>query len=366
MISAKKGETGMKKAFESLMIVIDVGGTHTRAHVYISCQGEIFEHPSFPHPQSENVQSLKDLQIFIRRVLKGITGKETSRKCFVGFAGPVVKHTEVEMVNWPGRPKIHLKELREWGLPKATLVVNDLKAAAYGLLDIEDIQSSCQKLFEPENWDEMNRRSNRILLVPGTGLGTAGIVTVKTGEDEYYSEPVASEVQHSAVPMMNTNPCLIKWLTDHGKSAYSGEDFASGQSLPDIYEGLRHIKGDNGIRDLANGEDKASAIARHGVSGTNKICEEALKLFYQCVGQVAQMMALAFLPYGGIFLGGGSTIKNERFIRESGFVEALHANPAQSELLKHFPVYLVLDELNLRGGLWACQHRSHLFEGRWH
>ena len=68
-------------------------------------------------------------------------------KCVVDFAGPVWEHRDEQLTNWSGNPTIRLSDLISCGLPDgATLMVNDMEAAGYGVESLTENQSvpSCQ------------------------------------------------------------------------------------------------------------------------------------------------------------------------------------------------------------------------------
>jgi glucokinase len=93
----------------------------------------------------------------------------------------------------------------------------------------------------------------------------------------------------------------------------------------------------------------AAEIAARAVAGTDQACSRALSLYYHVAGALTQVLALAFQPFAGIYLGGETTAKNQDFIRHSSFVARLQDNELRRELLKSFPVYLVPEYMNLLG-----------------
>lgn len=203
-----------------------------------------------------------------------------------------------------------------------------------------------------------------ILLMPGTGLGTAGLVGImdKTGRVIYRS--VASEIGHApASPIDPIHEDIIHWLNN--KKMINGdwpswEDFVSGRGLVHIYEALVNSSNrlPSKILKWKKGEDKAALIAQAAIQQKDKLSENALELFYRCTGKIAQILALAYQPFGGIFLCGDVIRKNQSFIPESGFLKELHKNGAQSHLLKRFPVYMVTkNNLNIMGNLWAARNQ---------
>lgn len=353
---------------ESIM-AIDVGGTNTRIGVAILRNKEILTHPTFSQINSRKVGSKEKLAIFVREFLEKLVRGNRPSRCVIDFAGPLIARKEVQMTNWEGKPSISLEELNDWGLPENyTLMLNDMEAAGYGILNLEAqnaiSSSKCINLFHPPDHTEIRgKQGNKILLTPGTGLGTLGIVAVKTRTGDLFEVPIASEVQHSDIsPLDDSHERLIQMFRQKkGLSVWpSWEDFASGRGLVSIYEGLYAMSNSNRGQKIRwkSDEDPAALIAQHAVRQIDPISEKALDLYYRCVGRLAQVMALFLQPYGGIFLAGGTSRRNEQFIRHGRFVDELHANSKHQELLQRFPIYLVMqEELNISGGLWACRER---------
>lgn len=356
------------KGNDQLIMAIDVGGTNTRIGIAVLRNNEILKSPAFPQIHSRKVDSKEDLAIFIRESLNKLVREDRPSKCVIDFAGPLIGHKEVQITNWNGKPSIHMEELNDWGLPENyTLMLNDMEAAGYGILNLEAqnaiSSSKCISLFHPpDHTDIRSKQGNKILLTPGTGLGTLGIVAVKTRTGDLFEIPIASEVQHSDVsPLDDSHERLIQMFRQKkGLSVWpSWEDFVSGRGLVSIYEGLYAMSNSNRGQKIRwkNDEDPAALIAQHAIRQIDPISEKALDLYYRCVGRLAQVMALFLQPYGGIFLAGGTSRKNEQFIRHSRFVDELHANSKHRELLRRFPIYLVTQELHISGGLWACRER---------
>ena len=141
----------------------------------------------------------------------------------------------------------------------------------------------------------------------------------------------------------------------------SWEEFVSGRGLVNIYDGLLGISRIVPADTPSDPDDPAAWIAVNAVGQSDAGCREALEMYYRCMAKVAQILALTFQPFGGIYLSGKSTIRNLSFIENSGFIFELQDNLKLGQLLKRFPVYVITQkDLNIRGALWACSERIHL------
>ena len=103
----------------------------------------------------------------------------------------------------------------------------------------------------------------------------------------------------------------------------------------------------------------AEDIARRALTEPGSIFNVALDRYYRCVGALAQVLALTFQPYGGIYMAGESTKRNLAFIPQSGFLDELHKNEDKvyRDLLKKFPVTLLAGDLNLEGAAYLASQR---------
>jgi len=357
------------KLENQLIAAFDIGGTNTRIQV-IQENNLSIDIPLEKGIFKLHISSKDKLKKLIQEIVFIRWKKFYLKQCVLDFAGPVLNHQSVRMSNWKGSPVIKMSELIEWGLPgNCTLMINDIEAAFFGILNlIETNQLSsagCSILYKPGLPLSQNKQSgNMILLMPGTGLGTAGLVSIidKTGIAIY--KPIASEIGHApASPINQIHEDVIHWLKSEKiiKCDWpSWEDFVSGRGLVHIYEALVNITNPlpSEIIKWKKGEDKAAIIARAAIQQRDKISEKALELFFRCTGKIAQILALAYQPFGGIFLCGDVIRKNQSFIPKGGFLEELHGNVTQSNLLKMFPVYVVTKKnLNIIGNLWAARNQ---------
>ena len=341
------------------ILAIDVGGTKSRAQLANLDNNIIIKLVIL---SERIVGSKKELSNFIYDLLK--THNQKIDACVIDFAGPV-NNQKVRMTNWKNTPTISQNDLHNWGLPANTIILNDLEAAAYGVIDLVEKNRKflgCIPLFKPLKIYQNNLKDgNMVLIVPGTGLGTAGIVTIKLEAGKFFKKPIASEIQHFPVsPINKDHEELINYLRkrkDNDKDI-SWEDFVSGKGLKNIYEGLIATKGfrDNRDHEIGFEKDLPKWIAENAVRRNDTLCIESMDIYCKCMGRIAQLMALAYMPYAGIFIGGDVSIRNKDFIKESNFIQELHSNQMHKDLLMKFPVYLTEQELNINGCFWVSCH----------
>ncbi|MBC8485862.1 MAG: ROK family protein, partial [Bacteroidetes bacterium] len=300
------------------------------------------------------IDSKQKLQEFIRNSING--QKQLPDKCTIGFAGIVLNKNKVNLTRWQNSSKITLQDLYDCGLPEnKTLMLNDMELAAYGFLSLEKSEYKFKKLYEPSIKAQTEQDHSRsVLLAPGTGFGTTGVITGKTKTGEKYYEVIPSEIQHITVsPLDEKHEELIKWMKNKMKLSNlpSWEDFVSGNGLELTYKGLKELFYPN----LKIEKFSAEQIAEKALK--DEICREALDIFYRCAGKLTQAIALFFRPFNGIYLCGSTTTQNAEFIKQSGLMEELQKSTDRATILKLFPVYIIEDEdINIKGGLWACRN----------
>ncbi len=347
----------MRNAAEetTTLLAFDVGGSNCRAAAAVLRGGELEPHRRLPTSISEPVSSKSELRGFVGSVVELLGEGGAPARATVAFAGPVTGNC-VQVTNWPAQDRVTMQELIDWGLPASgTLMVNDAEAGAHGLVRLFRDKGARAEAFHPLLVTASTAAAgsgNMVLLIPGTGLGCAGIVRLEDAEGEAGFVPVASEGGHLPVaPLDAEHGALIEQLRGdlHGATP-SWENFVSGPGLVTIYRRLR-VEESESAADLSRGADAAAAIAEAAIAGRDRRSILALELYYRCVGGFAQTLALAYLARGGVFIAGSSTRRNRRFIEGTSLADEFLANHEQRELLETIPVYLVLEELNLLGGL---------------
>lgn len=340
---------------KKIHLAIDVGGTNTRLIFQKMEVGKIIETSEIYKLKINKLDELRDL---IHASLSG-SDIENVDHCIIGIAGNIIAGNRVTITNWPEQPLLTLDLLHSWGLPQNTRLINDMEPAAYGVIALQEDESLLNKfttqIFQPkpEYIVETNPK-HMVILAPGTGFGTVNAIEGSDGNHTI----VPSEVQHiSASPLDSTHKKLIEIFQAENERYPSWEDFVSGRGLIFTYKSLlKNFYPEQKNLILNRDDDQAGIIAMNAAS--DEVCLEAMKIFYRCVGKLAQAIALIVQPFGGIFLCGGNTAKNEAIIKKSRILDELQTNYLRQEQLEQFPVYLVKDDdVNLRGALWACNNQ---------
>lgn len=341
----------------NVVILMDIGGTNTRVRITsaASATSPDQEELAFTQVKLSDKQSLFD---FIAELIARYNLKNRIKAAVLCFAGPVIRHNKVAMTNWTGERCISYSELRECGLPTNTMLFNDVEAACYYFVSPKqnERQTKITGLYPGQNGNTQTSGSI-VLMIPGTGIGTAGIIFPKDPDAQVQPMIIGSEIQHACVATLDAGDAgmLEKIAGQLGKDRLSWEDIISGQGLMNIFSWLTNEAADNYGNINPAPLLWAEEIAERAVRQTDADCISALNIYYRYAGALAQLLALCYQPLGGIYLAGETTIRNASFIQQSHFLAELHHSTTQRELLQSYPVYLIEDEINLQGAAYLAR-----------
>jgi glucokinase len=315
-----------------VIVAGDIGGTKTILALFPGDRvprKAVFE-AVFP---SRSYTSLED----VAREFLGMAQVEPHRTqlraaCF-GIAGPVVEG-KVRTSNLPW-------VVTESGLSEVfgfqtVFLINDLEAAAYGVLTLEPAEMVCLNPGRPAP------RDTRALIAAGTGLGEA-LIFCRGGEDFV---PMPSEGGHADfAPRTDREIELLRFLRrqwDH----VSYERVLSGPGLMNIYRFLRH----QGAKEtpsveaaIEEAEDSSAAVSQAALEGTSETCAEALRIFVSIYGAEAGNLGLKSKSTGGVYVGGGIAPKIRSWLEGGLFMEAFLNKGRMRPLMESMPVHLVLN-----------------------
>jgi glucokinase len=330
-----------------MILAGDIGGTKTVLAVYESGVGtlEKIVEETVPSRGASLDEIVAD---FIERHhVRGLT-----RACF-GVPGAVVDGA-CKTTNLP------------WTIEEATLqkrlgvgrvkLLNDLQAAAYGMLFLDD-----SELVTLNPGHRIDRRRNLAVIAAGTGLGEA--LLVWDGERHI---PMASEGGHASFsPQSDLEIALLRFLQKKHGGHVSWERVLSGPGLASIYEFLRSHFAEHGgpaesaaVKARMAREDVGAVVGIEAVKGGDALCVAAAQLFCALYGAEAANLALKGLATGGVFIGGGIAPKLLPVLRESAFLQSFVDKGRFRELLSGIPIVVAQnDKAPLIG---AAQYASRL------
>jgi glucokinase len=304
----------------------DVGGTSTRLAAYELADGKL-RAAALQTYRSADYASLND-------VVQQFVGEHALRPTLAccGIAGPVINGS-VRTTNLPwfieGASLAH-----QLGLESFTLI-NDLEANAWGVgaLGAAD--------FETLNAGDPGVSGNAAVIAAGTGLGEAGLYW-----DGAEHRPFACEGGHTDFAPRNALEIkLLQYLVGKfGRVSY--ERLVSGQGLCNIYEFLCHSPGWREIPAVAEamrGQDLAAVISQAALENRSPVCVQALDMMVSIYGAEAGNVALKFMTYGGLFVGGGIAPKIITKMRDGSFMRAYLAKGRMQRLVAAMPVHVIMN-----------------------
>jgi len=264
----------------------------------------------------------------------------------LGIAGPIEDNI-CRATNLPW--VIQSQEVTKFLQTPHVFLLNDLEANAWGipLLQKEELY-----LITPGD----DRKGNRALLSPGTGLGEAGIYF-----DGSKHTPFPCEGGHASFAPRNEEEVeLWRYLRDRfGHVSY--ERVLSGQGIANIYQFFVHKKKEvelQEVRERLQKEDQAKVIHEYAENKTCALCQKTMDCFFSICGAEAGNLALKFLALGGVFLGGGILPKTLSLFRKDLFMESFLDKGRFASLLAQVRIEIIMNpKTALLGAGYYAQSR---------
>jgi len=319
-----------------MILAGDIGGTKTVIGLFEEAGNRLhaIREETFPS------QSYGSLEAILDQFMRPGSRPPLHAACF-GVAGPVIEgKSKATNLPWELDERRLAEALR---VPRVKLL-NDLEAAAYGMLHLDPTDLCVMQPGSP-------RKGNIAVIAAGTGLGEA----ILYWDGKCY-HPIATEGGHADfAPRSDLEIDLLHYLQkEFGHVSY--ERVLSGPGLFNIYRFLR----DSGIapepewlRTRIAENDPGAMISEIGLTGDDPLCTKALDLFASIYGAEAGNLALKALAIGGVYVGGGIAPKILPRLKESTFLHAFSNKGRFAELLRSIEVKVAL---NLRAPLIGAAH----------
>ncbi len=315
------------EAADAYLLAGDVGGTKTELAVFARRGEDLATVREAKYASRE----FASLEAVVRRFLDEARPSRLDAACFA-VAGPVTEG-KVRTTNLPWTVEAAL--LAPLVGTDRVRLVNDLEAAAYGMLFLEPGDFRVLRAAGPP------RRGNIAVIAPGTGLGEAILFW-----DGARHHPVASEGGHADFAPRDAEQIeLLRHLGARYGAHVSYERVLSGDGLHNLYVFLRDAG--RGLEPpwlaerLARGDPNAT-IAELALSGESPLCVAALDLFCSILGAEAGNLALKSFATGGVILGGGIPPKILPALEKGGFLAALTDKGRLASWLEAVPVRVAL------------------------
>lgn len=231
-------------------------------------------------------------------------------------------------------------------------IINDFVAQGYGCLTLN--KKEVRHLHGPKV-DLESLTGPKVCVGAGTGLGQC-YLTQETEQSKYTCFP--SEGGHvEYAPRNDLEVKLWKYLSNkfESKSRISIERVVSGIGLANVYEFLteefkERIDGKVHQEFLDAGDEQGRVVAENATPGS--LCQQAMEIMFSAYGCEVGSAAIKWIPTGGLFVTGGLTPKNIKYIvgDKSDFMLGYLNKGRVSPVLDNVPLYAVMiDDLGVRG-----------------
>lgn len=303
-----------------MILAGDIGGTNTRLALFEA--GEITLEQKFLSRTYENLEEI---------VQKFLKNRKVKSACF-GIAGTV--HNGIcRTTNLPWTvDAAHIA--KSLHIPKVHLL-NDLEANGYGI-----------NALTPEEFftiqEGVQQVGSQALISAGTGLGETNLFW--NGKTHH---PIASEGGHADfAPRDELEVELFLYLKKKFPHV-SYERVISGPGLHAIFQFLVETGKESFSPHLEKEmkmKDPSRVISEWGGQRQDKACIRAVDWFISLYGAEAGNVALKFLPYGGIYIGGGIAPHLAKQFKQGAFCSSFCNKGRFKTLLESIPIRIIMND----------------------
>jgi glucokinase len=302
---------------QSSLLIGDIGGTNAR--FALASPGE----PGFRDAHTLLCADFASPEAAIECYLAEVGAPAPVAVCFAA-AGPVI-NGDINITNnhWV----LSSTELRDALDHVPVRLLNDFEAIAHSIPILP--AADCAPIGLPEGRARPEGDFSIGILGPGTGLGVAGLY--KRGGQLV---PIVGEGGHIGfAPKSQVQIDLLGILRER-YDRVSLERLLSGSGLANIYWALCRLHDEKRVQlDAA----EIFAAAQQG----EPRAAEAIRVFFEILGQVAGDLALLLGSTDGVYIAGGITKRYPELLESSGFRSAFENKGHHRPLLESIPTYLI-------------------------
>ncbi len=302
----------------------DIGGTKTRLALFRPESGKLrsLEEHTYISREYDSLDAI--VSHFLQQLAK------IPERAGFGIAGSVDgRHCKTTNLPW----KIDADAMQQQLGIATIILLNDLEATAWGIDALEKGDFHNLQAGDPK------AEGNRLVIAAGTGLGQAGIYW--DGQSHF---PFATEGGHGDFAPRNPLEYELHAWLKHKYGHASWERAVSGPGLVNIYRFLlehRGVKQPAHITEAMETEDPAAVIA---TASEDKICLEAMALFFDLYAAETGNQALKHNALGGVYIGGGIAPKNLHWLQRPEFLEQFRDKGQMQHLMHRMPVKVILND----------------------
>ena len=319
-------------------LLSDIGGTNIRFSILESGKISAVEY--------YKTSDFKNIETAVRFYLNQVN-KQPEKMVF-GVAG-LVKDGCVKLTN--ADFEVNQASLQALYPNVKIKIVNDFVLQGYGVLELDE------KYLKEIGEKKPLQKGNKVVLGPGTGLGSCFLILKEDGRYNILS----SESGHTTLAPITPNQQKILAEMTKEESPLSFEDVVSGSGLCRVYQAISKIHqlapDDAWLREVEDmkkafgvSEIKESLFIPLGPKEITLLAEKEEEIalltywyFFEFLGIYASNLALTTKSDGGVYLVGNllnqSVIRN--FLMTSWFKKFFELKGVFSQYMKSIPVFLV-------------------------
>jgi glucokinase len=299
------------------VLLADIGATNAR--LAFTLDGK-----DYVNPKEYKIKEFRSLHDLCSHYIKNLSEGVPIAKAIIGVAAPVTKDL-VSFVNIDFT--FSQKKIKKDLFPNGLVVLNDLALQAHSLGGLpSEGMINIGGFVNPGE-------GSKILVIPGTGLGLAGIV------NEYV---VSSEAGHLEIPSIQDNKDIGEVIDvfkiEHARIP-TFEDLLSGKGLNFFYSylsGGKYFNKSDGDIFLSN----------------DKYAKAASSLFIYLFAVYLRYMTLIWGATGGVYISGNIVDSMMMGLDKIAFRKIFEDSKTMREILISSPIfYIKTKDLGFRGGL---------------
>jgi glucokinase len=320
----------------AMILVGDTGGTNTRFGLFYRESGQVTQIRQYRNAAFEHYESA------VEHYLEEAGVKRVSMSV-LAFAAPIINdNVSLTNHNWTITKSAVVERIGG----SATVFLNDLAALAWSidLVPPDGIESLDSKPNSPA-------RGGRLVIGIGTGFNTA----VREDGGDCCNRPAVrvAESGHITLPIETAEELSLRDWLSRGRGRASIERALSGIGIGEVYHWACAELGQP-TEPLSGAEITARAIA-----SSNPACIKTCEILTRFAARIAGDLAMAYLPFGGIYLAGSVTQALLPMFRQSAFRAQFNSKGRQSSLMENFNLNVIT---NGTAALFGCAAYSLTFQ----
>eukprot|EP00535_Pseudo-nitzschia_heimii_P010832 CAMPEP_0197199246 /NCGR_PEP_ID=MMETSP1423-20130617/33788_1 /TAXON_ID=476441 /ORGANISM="Pseudo-nitzschia heimii, Strain UNC1101" /LENGTH=423 /DNA_ID=CAMNT_0042653101 /DNA_START=108 /DNA_END=1376 /DNA_ORIENTATION=- len=245
-------------------------------------------------------------------------------------------------------------------------IINDFVAQGYGCLTLKP-----DEVIEltPDAFSKVDPSGPKACVGAGTGLGQCFLTPDDNGE--YSCFP--SEGGHVEwAPRTDLDMEMLRFLEKRfaSKSRISVERVVSGTGLVNCYDFLAQRFPEKINQKIHEEISNAGDLKGRSISmgaDSSELCKMAMETMITSYGAEVGSVAIKLIPTGGLYVTGGLTPKNIKWIqaKDGLFLTAYHDKGRVSSILDDVPLFAVMvEDLGVRGACKNAQIEHEKFDNR--